>query len=1136
MKRLLAWLLTLAMAVSLLPAALAETADATDALPQVGDTVHGFTVKEIRDFPLLGATMVLFEHDKTGAGLTYLANEDTNRVFDLTFLTWAVDNTGLPHVFEHATLNGSEKYPSSALFFNLSYQTYNTFMNAMTGDRMTTYPVASLSEAQLLRYADFYTDSCLHPMIMEDESIYREEAWRYRMASADAPLTMEGTVYSEMLGALDLARMAHYNAKRTAFPGSVAGNISGGDPDFIPDMTWQMLKDYHDRFYHPSNCMAYLYGQFDHYSEFLALLDEAFAPYERREISFEDSGYTPLTAPAAAEYAFPVEAGSQAENGASVYYTIVCPGLKDNPEEELVLNTLTDVLVADGSPLKLKLREAYPSAKLSCYIDTDGPEAALVFSAESMNRGDGEGFRAAVDAALSEVAEKGFADELVEGVMAQLNLDIRLSRENASVGVNMIPSIANLYASSGNPFAYPDYVDALGRIEAWNREGRYQEAVAKWLVGSQTCAVATTYPEPGAKETKDAALADRLAEVKAGMGEEEISAVVTASNQEKETKDASEYVKQLQAVTVASLPEEMKLYDITDTVGEDGVRMIEAKAGVDGIGSVKLLLDAAALPQEDLHWFSLFTNLMGELPTDKHSREELDVLMSRYLYNREIRLSLTGKGEGFHPYLNVSWIATDEDQPTSYELVKEILFGTDFSDTEELAKRISAVKAALKSSINGGVYNVQLYRAFAVTNPMYRYYTYFSHLEYYAFLEQVEQLMETQPEAVAQKLQQTQAFFHSRTGAVAAFAGNEASIEASRALTEAFFADMDAEAREPVTYELPSPAAREAVVVDSGVQFNLLASDEATLGIQDQAGTWGAVTSLVTDKLLMPLLREQYGVYTPLHSTQTDAGMYILAYRDPNIAETYAVYDQLAELVEGLELDQETLDGYILSSYSRYALSQGELSGALNAISNALNGDPQDRNLTYMRQLKAVTPETVKASAAVYRTLAEKGVRMTGGSAAKIKENADLYEQILTPFGSTETNFADVPADSPLAGPVAKVLSYGLMAAESEESFGVEAPATAAELAGALMTLATGQPMDGQEALTQLAGVGVMSGLQPDDVLTHGQCDQALVAFLTNVVGATGVEADPENETTNLPMNRGELAEQLAMLLQMFGM
>ena len=189
-----------------------------------------------------------------------------------------------------------------------------------------------------------------------------------------------------------------------------------------------------------------------------------------------------------------------------------------------------------------------------------------------------------------------------------------------------------------------------------------------------------------------------------------------------------------------------------------------------------------------------------------------------------------------------------------------------------------------------------------------------------------------------------------------------------------------------------------------------------------------------------------------------------------------------------------------------------------------------------MRQLKAVTPETVKASAAVYRTLAEQGVRMTGGSAAKIKENADLYEQILTPFGAAETSFADVPADSPLAGPVAKVLSYGMMAAESEESFGAEAPATAAELAGALMTLATGQPMDGQEALTQLAGVGVLSGLQPDDVLTHGQCDQALVAFLTNVVGATGVEADPENETTNLPMNRGELAEQLAMLLQMFGM
>ena len=147
MKKLLAMLLALGLMMTGVVVS-AEPEEA--ALPAVGEVVHGFEVKEIRDFPLIDAQAVLFEHQKTGAELIYIANDDINRVFDLTFFTDAVNKTGLPHVFEHSTLSGSEKYPSKALFFNLSYQTYNTFMNAFTMDRMTSYPVASLSEAQLL--------------------------------------------------------------------------------------------------------------------------------------------------------------------------------------------------------------------------------------------------------------------------------------------------------------------------------------------------------------------------------------------------------------------------------------------------------------------------------------------------------------------------------------------------------------------------------------------------------------------------------------------------------------------------------------------------------------------------------------------------------------------------------------------------------------------------------------------------------------------------------------------------------------------------------------------------------------------------------------------------------------------------
>ena len=138
MKRTILILLIAVLLLATWPAALAE--DTGAALPQVGDVVHGFEVVELRDYPLMDAVIVRFRHRQTGAELFYIANDDVNRAFDLTFFTEAVDNTGLPHVFEHATTSGSKKYPSSALWFNLEYQTYNTFMNAVTAKRFTSYP------------------------------------------------------------------------------------------------------------------------------------------------------------------------------------------------------------------------------------------------------------------------------------------------------------------------------------------------------------------------------------------------------------------------------------------------------------------------------------------------------------------------------------------------------------------------------------------------------------------------------------------------------------------------------------------------------------------------------------------------------------------------------------------------------------------------------------------------------------------------------------------------------------------------------------------------------------------------------------------------------------------------------------
>ncbi len=1091
---------------------------------QEGSVVEGFEVIGIRDYPLIDAVIYRFRHQKTEAELYYIANDDTNRAFDLTFFTRAIDNTGLPHVFEHATIQGSRKYPGEQMYFNLNYQTYNTYMNATTGQNFTGFPVASLSEAPLLKLAEFYTDACFYPIVMENEHIFRTEAWRYRLESVDAPLSIEGTVYSEMLGATTLQEQAVRNLICAAFPGSMTCNNAGGSPDDIPDMTWQDLKDYHDLYYHPSNCAAYLYGSFEDYTAFLRLLDGYFSSFEKREFNHEDNGYTPITEPVELSLPFPMESGTDTVHASRILYAFVCPGLKQKLDQELTLDTMTDLLCMDGSGLQQRLQEAIPYGIFTSYIEMSAPDDAIMFSASNVDPDDAETFRTIVDEELAKIAKDGFPRELVDNVSASLTISARLTRERSDPVERLFIPMSSRYADSGNPWDFPDYQDSLFKMSTWNQQGLYAQAVSDWLLDSKTTALVTTYPDPGAKEAHDIALADRLADIKADMTDEEIAEAVNAESPE---DHSAEYVASLKAVTVESLPEEAKLYDVTDVTDENGIRRIDALAAVDGVSQISLFLDTAGLSQEDIHWFSLYTGLIGKLDTEAHSKAELVNLYSRYLYNGSIYLSLVKAGkDGYHPYLCMNWIALDEDLEEGYNLMHELVFGTKVGDTVKLQELVQSVKADMKSMITLNPADTLVQMALARTDGLYAYNSYALGIEYYEFLSEVEQLLTDNPVTVTDKLQAIQDYLNNSTNAVAMCAGNETSIALNRQLSDAFFSSLDSRAIEPAEYDFSVPSRRTALIVDSNTQTNMIAGTLETTGLEDFDGHLSAVSSLVTDSFLIPELRDQYGVYTPANNV-TENLFLLSTFRDPNVVETYDVLEQLPGLIAGMELDQETLDGYIMSAYSGFAMPLGELTGASSAALDALEGLDQARRLDWMRQLKQLTPDIVHADAGLYARLMENGARLTAGSASTINRNAGMFDTILNPFGvadNTQIELTDTPAGSEHYEAVRFVFEQGLMDPLSDDAFGVNEPASHGDLYTAVNVL-LGGTKDAQEALSALSIYGLIDPMaELTAPLVPSEVWELLSVLAGEKLDSLVQTASPDAVT------RGELAEMLKAL------
>lgn len=1097
MKKILLLLLAVMTALSM-----CGLASADSALPAVGEVSHGFEVRETRRFEMIGADVILYEHLKTGAQVMYIANDDLNRVFDIVFRTPTLDNRGIPHVFEHSTLDGSRKYPSKTLSMNLSYQTYNTYMNASTYNFMTTYPIASLSEDQLLLYADYYSDCCFNPIVYDDESIFREEAWRYAMSSPEDDLTIAGTVYTEMKGAYTLASAASFNFKGTIFPGAYCANVHGGIPTQIPEMNWDDLKAYHTAYYHPSNSLTYLYGKFENVDAFLELLDAYFSPYDRLEFTWDDPDYTPITSPVSAGYDYGYAAGANTADSTVAYYGFVCRDA--TPAELDQLDMLTTLLSADFSPFAQRMKDELPSASAACYIGTDGPEYYIYFIADGIDPEETDTFKRIVDDSIADAVRDGFRLEDAEAIISSYKLSILLATESTSVGVDTIPNMAYYWATTGNLWGYMDYIDSLDNFTAYVADGTLTALAQKYLAGSELTAIAVTTPVAGLKDAEDAALAEKLAGIKAGMSEEEIAAIVAATNAVEQSEDNTEAVRALTAVTVDSLPEDVRIFDITDSTSPEGLRLIDVDANTAGVGQAAVLLDAQGIPQDMLHYFKLYVDAIGELPTASHTRQELSTLITRDLYSGVIRVSAMDEGDDCHPYLRAGFIALDEDMQAGYDLLYELLFETDFSDAQAIANIVSSLKNSVKATINGSVYNIILYRAYAVTQATSAYFSYVSYLDYYDFLCETEKQLESDPGAVIAGLQAIQKYFNNSVNAISGFVGNAASRENHRAAADSFFARLDKQEIVPQTYDFPVMANPEALIIDGAVQFNMIFADYASLGMEEYSGGLDAVTALVTDTFLYPMLRDQYGVYGALHGA-AETGVYLISYRDPNITETFEVYAKLSDLVAAMtDLDQETLDGYILSSYSAYALSNGELTDGFSALLNYIGGKAQDEKVAYMRQLKAVTPEAFLSYGEMYKLICEKGLYVTAGSAAAINANSDLYANILNPFGVVDTSnadFDDLTGDEWYYDAARFCLKNAYAYPAGDTHFGAMDQATLGDLAVG-MYIAIGGNYSPEDAVAYLSQFGIVPAADVNTPLTR----EDMAVCLYNFFEAMGIQ------------------------------
>lgn len=984
MKKWLAVLLGAMLALFALGAAAQE-----QELPAVGDELCGFKVTQIVHNEQYDLDFVHMEHEKTGALLVYIPSEDTERSFTVSFRTPAESDKGIPHVYEHSTLGGSEKYPDPSLFFSMMNQTYNTYLNAATYISNTTFDSASLSEEQLLAFADYTMAGLYHPLIMTDERSMMREAYRYELADEDSPITLTGTVYSEMKAHTSPIVLSQVRATKMMYPGSRFAAFNGGDPDYIPEMTWQELKDFHDTYYHPSNSLTVLYGKLDP-EPFLKLIDEEISQYDRKEIVLTDDGYTPISGRVEVKETIPVSADSAKET--YIYYAIPIDGATDHELD--VLNLYISMYVVDGSPLYELFAEEMPGVSVSVSLSKD-PSPMISFIAFGAAEEDADRVRELLEESLVLTAEQGVDGEKMKAAASALRLQIIQSRENNSKGISIGATIATLWGPRGDVMAYTDNDRRMaGAAELADAEA--MRAIAeRMLVNPETSAFGVYVTAPGELEKKNAAEEERLAQMKENMTAEERAALIARTKdfaEWTEANAASTMIDSVKVVDAQSLPEEIVRYEAEDTV-QDGVRIIRADVDAGDLVSVQLVFTADNVPYEQYDAFDTYIQLVGSIDTENYTSAALSTAAMAVSTGMSItrNIVLTEDG-GFKPVVTVSWECLPENISACYELAHEMIWRTDTSDVSnarlainmnnQMASIYLAMDPSMILSLVLPGYTSDAGRFAALSNMGERFtstmnMSSWSDEELSALLENGKALL-----LDAMRVENL------TVCSVGSSENNDAVIAGGLELAS----ELDAEPGVHYDYaelmeEMPESI---AFPMDIDVGYNAMAmSYEGT--DYELTGKLKVFAGLVVDKVLLPELRfknSSYGASMQVGRT----GVLMYSYRDPKLAETFDIYDSLGAMVRSLELTQEDVDGFIVSVFSEMSKPMGPMTGGTQAVTDKLNcRDSFSDTLRYMHEAKQTTVEDIRALADFCDVIAQKGARVSVHSQKLVEENSGRF-------------------------------------------------------------------------------------------------------------------------------------------------
>lgn len=871
----------------------------------------------------------------------------------------------------------------------------------MTYPDKTVYPVASCNDQDFKNLMDVYLDAVFNPNITKYEEIFKQEGWHYELTGKDDELKINGVVYNEMKGAYSSPdEVLSSQIYRSLFPDNTYSKDSGGNPEYIPKLTYEAYLDFYHKYYHPSNSYIYLYGDMDVVERLEWLDKEYLSLYDYKKVNSEINKQPAFDEIKNVEAQYSITMDDSQENKTYLSYNRV---VGDSLDEMLyqAFDVLDYALVSSpGAPVKQALIDAGIGDDVYGSYDAGILQPVFSFVAKNANASQADEFESIIESTLKEVVKTGINKEaLLAGINSSefkfREADFGQFPKGLLFGLNCLDS---WLFDDMKPFIHLECLGTFAKLRKAVDTDYFEKLIQEYLLDNTHGSSVTVKPKRGLGNEREEALAKELSDYKASLSDEEIKKLIEDTEHLKkyqEEPSSDEDLRKLPMLTRADMKKNaMPFSNIEDELLD--VKVVRHDIESNGIDYISFLFDAGDFAQSELGYLGFFTNALGLVSTEKYSYT--DLANATNIYTGGI-----STGTASHPDIKdrnnfvfkfeVKLKVLEKNLDKALELMEQMLLTSDFTDTKRLGELVAQIKARLQANLSSSGHLVAAMRSMSSFSRYALYQDELKGVAFYRSICRIEKELSESPKSVSDKLAAIAKKLFARNRMLISFTGNNEAYGNAKPSLEKVIAGFNKMSAVGNQAEVHFNTAKEAFIDASQIQYVAKTGDFICEGYE-YTGALRLLRIILSYDYLWINVRVKGGAYGCMNTFLRSGESYFVSYRDPNLSDTLDVYDRIPEYIKRFSPDERDMTKYIIGTFSALDTPMNPEAKGSRSLSAYLEGITYEQIQKERNEILNAQPEDIRRLADLVEAVLKKDSICVIGNENMIKESAGLFENV----------------------------------------------------------------------------------------------------------------------------------------------